>query len=76
MVPPTHHAAVCPAPQSVEGGSRPSPLAVFLEVATLIFLAEWGDRWEGGGDMRGAIQTALGPRGAKLPYWSDRNGNK
>ncbi|GIL90791.1 hypothetical protein Vretifemale_18523 [Volvox reticuliferus] len=32
--------------QQVEGGKtkRQSPLSVFIEVATLIFLAEWGDR--------------------------------
>ena len=34
--------------QSVDAGGKgkkDSPLAVFFEVATLIFLAEWGDRW-------------------------------
>lgn len=46
--------------QSVEGGARPSALAVFLEVATLIFLAEWGDRSMLATIALGAAQNPVG----------------
>lgn len=82
-VPPTRRALslMCPAPQSVEGGARPSALAVFLEVATLIFLAEWGDRWgRGGGGMeegawRGDVEEGAW-RCHVVPYWPHRKGGR
>ncbi|KXZ52531.1 hypothetical protein GPECTOR_9g575 [Gonium pectorale] len=48
--------------QAVEGGEakRASPLAVFIEVATLIFLAEWGDRSMLATIALGAAQNPVG----------------
>ncbi|GLC45369.1 hypothetical protein PLESTB_000315100 [Pleodorina starrii] len=48
--------------QQVEGGKakQQSPLAVFFEVATLIFLAEWGDRSMLATIALGAAQNPVG----------------
>ncbi|GIL50390.1 hypothetical protein Vafri_6616 [Volvox africanus] len=48
--------------QQVEGGKtkRQSPLSVFIEVATLIFLAEWGDRSMLATIALGAAQNPVG----------------